>query len=289
MKTFEYHQFLKYIYFEGYADSYEGAENLIEELDNEEIDNLYEKFANESIEDFIFENVSGGRGKRAKSSRAPIPQRVTARQAREIRTNARQNPRPSPAKPSNDSLAAMRKRFEDAEKESKKQKPLPSRGIGASERVLRRRKKRTPGGTAQERVAELGRRLRQIGKKPFKWPEDENRMKRISAALKKRKQWGTPEAANEEYVINYLISEGYTDTLESAEIIIENMSEQWLYDILMEKPFQIYGPDPHGPSDSELRPLGKPYKNKKRARTRADKLDQEIGGYRHIVRRVPEN
>lgn len=44
MKTFEYHQFLKYIYFEGYADSYEGAENLIEELDNEEIDDLYEKF-----------------------------------------------------------------------------------------------------------------------------------------------------------------------------------------------------------------------------------------------------
>jgi len=27
MKTFEYHQFLKYIYFEGYADSYEGVEN----------------------------------------------------------------------------------------------------------------------------------------------------------------------------------------------------------------------------------------------------------------------
>jgi hypothetical protein len=235
MKTFEYHQFLKYIYFEGYADSYEGAENLLEELDNEEIDNLYEKFANESIEDFIPENVSGGRARRASSRRAPISQRVTDREAQEIRTNARQNPRPSPAKPSNDSLAAMRKRFEDAEnaeKESKKQKPLPSGGIGASARVLRGRKKRTPGGTAQERVAELGRRSRQKGKKPFKWPEDENRMERISAALKKRKQWGTPEAANEEYVINYLISEGYTDTLESAEIIIENMSGQWLYDIL---------------------------------------------------------
>lgn len=90
-------------------------------------------------------------------------------------------------------------------------------------------------------------------------------------------------------IIDYLLDEGYTDTLESAEIIIENMSEQWLYDILMEKPFQIYGPDPHGPSDSELRPLGKPYKNKKRARTRADNLNQKIGGYRHIVRRVPEN
>jgi hypothetical protein len=58
--------------------------------------------------------------------------------------------------------------------------------------------------------------------------------------------------------------------------------------IIMERPYQIYGPDPHGPSDSEPQPLGKPYKNKKRAKTRADKLDQEIGGYRHFVRKVDE-
>jgi hypothetical protein len=57
-------------------------------------------------------------------------------------------------------------------------------------------------------------------------------------------------------------------------------------DSINEAPFQIYGPDPHGSSDSEPRPLGKPYKNKKRAKTRADKLDQEIGGYRHFVREV---
>lgn len=58
---------------------------------------------------------------------------------------------------------------------------------------------------------------------------------------------------------------------------------------LSEMPYQIYGPDPHGSSDSEPRPLGKPYMNKKRAKTRADKLDQEIGGYRHFVRKVDEN
>ena len=57
---------------------------------------------------------------------------------------------------------------------------------------------------------------------------------------------------------------------------------------ILEKPYQIYGPDPHGASDSESRPLGKAYKNKKRAKTRADKLDQEIGGYRHFVRKVDE-
>lgn len=56
-----------------------------------------------------------------------------------------------------------------------------------------------------------------------------------------------------------------------------------------EMPYQIYGPGPHGSSDAEPQPLGKPYKNKKRAKTRADKLDQEIGGYRHFVRKVDEN
>ena len=71
-----------------------------------------------------------------------------------------------------------------------------------------------------------------------------------------------------------------------AKTFEEFMIEAYM---IMERPYQIYGPDPHGASDSEPQPLGKPYKNKKRAKTRADKLDQEIGGYRHFVRKVDEN
>jgi hypothetical protein len=66
-----------------------------------------------------------------------------------------------------------------------------------------------------------------------------------------------------------------------AEFMIEVYS-------ITEAPYQIYGPDPHGSSDSEPRRIGKPYKNKKRAKTRADKLDQEIGGYRHSVQYVDD-
>ena len=44
MNTFEYHQLLKYIYFEGYADSYEDAEYLLEELNDDEYEELCEKF-----------------------------------------------------------------------------------------------------------------------------------------------------------------------------------------------------------------------------------------------------
>jgi hypothetical protein len=57
---------------------------------------------------------------------------------------------------------------------------------------------------------------------------------------------------------------------------------------LNEMPYQIYGPAKHGPSDGEPVKIGKPYKNKKRAKSRADRLDQEIGGYRHSVHYTPE-
>jgi hypothetical protein len=220
MKTFEYHQFLKYIYFEGYADSYEGAENLIEELDNEEIDDLYEKFVS-----------AMDTRKRGPDHRTTFP------------------------------------RFRN-------------RGDEFDPEFTRRRVRRKQDG---ENVDPY-----------YKGRKNRKEIRRTGVGGRSFTNGSDDEDVNEDLeihniIIDYLLDEGYTDTLESAEIIIENMSEQWLYDILMEKPFQIYGPDPHGSSDSELRPLGKPYKNKKRARTRADKLDQEIGGYRHIVRRVPEN
>jgi len=60
------------------------------------------------------------------------------------------------------------------------------------------------------------------------------------------------------------------------------------FEKFLDEAYQIYGPHPHGPSDAESIPLGKPYKNKNRAKTRADQLDQKIGGYRHKVVKVDE-
>lgn len=285
--SYKYHQLLKYVYFEGYADSYESAECLLESLDDDEFEYLCEgvfssKFsgavtadADESAakkhktvadaehtspenrkryrdtaaqhlvsarrkrrktnEEFygIDENVSGGRARRASSRRAPISQRVSDSEAAEIRRNARENPKPTASTPEDDSLEAMKSRFkaetgaENAEKEARKPKSVPSRGIGASEKVLRKGKRSTPGGTAQQRVTELGRRGRREGKKPYA-PGDEVRSKRISAALKNRDKWGTPEAAKEEFVIDYLVTEGYTDNYDSAIEIYESMSDEWL-------------------------------------------------------------
>ena len=225
MSSYEYHQILQFLYFEGYADSYAEAEELVESLSDDEFEDLCE-------------NVSGGRARRASSRRAPISQRVSDSEAKEIRRNARENPKPTASAPEDDRLEAMKSRFkaetdtENAEKEAKKPKSVPSRGIGASEKVLRKGKKRTPGGTAQQRVATLGSRGRELGQPNYSWPRDEVRSKRISAALKKRDKWGTPEAAKEEFVIDYLVTEGYTDNYDSAISIYESMSDEWLDTIL---------------------------------------------------------
>lgn len=41
MTNYNYHQLLKYVYFEGYANSYEEAESLLEQLTDEEFSQLY--------------------------------------------------------------------------------------------------------------------------------------------------------------------------------------------------------------------------------------------------------
>jgi hypothetical protein len=64
---------------------------------------------------------------------------------------------------------------------------------------------------------------------------------------------------------------------------------------LNEAPFQIYGPPLNGPSDSPSVRIGKPYQEgenpraaKNRARRRAEKLNQEIGGHKYTVHKVDE-
>ena len=51
-------------------------------------------------------------------------------------------------------------------------------------------------------------------------------------------------------VLEHLLEEGYADTVESAEGIMVNMSEEWIdvivEDVLQEAPYQIYGPDSYG-------------------------------------------
>jgi hypothetical protein len=181
----EYHNFLQFLYFEGYAESYAEAEELLESMSDEEFEELNEKRLAHSF----------------------------------------------PLKPSE------RRSVENIRAMLDGKKPKSTETISAR-KVDSKKKRKTD-------------------------------LKKVIIA-------------------QYLFDEGYADSPESAEVMSENISDNWIHLILSEAPFQIYGPDPHGSSDSESRPIGKPYKNKKRAKTRADKLDQEIGGYRHSVQYVDD-
>ena len=205
MSNYHYHQLLKYLYFEGYADTYQDAEELLESLSDNEFDILCEG---------TFHGKQPGR-------------------AIQIIGDRRSGSSPSFSKPN---LDDMRARFrqadaeEAAEAEARQTPRLPSRGIGESEPVLRGKKKRKPGGTAQQRVATLRARMR-------KGEDSQNmrdRVARLRAALKKREKWGTPEAAKEEYILNYLVTEGYADSYEQAEEILIHMSDLWEETILNE-------------------------------------------------------
>jgi hypothetical protein len=233
----EYNRLLKFVYFEGYADSYEDAEYLLEELNDDEFDALFEYF--------LYENVSTGNAKRA--SFGGIPQRVSATEADRIRADARRSREPIPE-------PAKRK-----SKEPKGPTTVPSRGVPSDEPALRRRtpeghmkRGSTPGTTARirSRILSTGSDPRIKYSSGKTTPKKQQNAKTIRKILKTLDTWGTPSANRElrqqrraerserlglnkeEFVIDYLISEGYTDNYDSAAIIYESMSDEWMYDIL---------------------------------------------------------
>ena len=63
-------------------------------------------------------------------------------------------------------------------------------------------------------------------------PESKERAKAIRKALRNRANWGKPKTQAEEYVLEYLIQEGYADSYESADVILELMSDEWFEQIL---------------------------------------------------------
>lgn len=294
--SYEYHQLLKYVYFEGYVNSYEEAEYLLEQLSDNE---FYE----------LCENVSSGRTKRASSKRAPVSQRVTASDiasANRMGSTSRMNP--ADPKDKGDArnpgyISGVRgvkaRQSEEEEKiDSRRRawqatrkgdlwkgedfyrgkKMVPSRGIRRDDRVLRRHRGEeggpsrptSPQGLAKDKVNYLKR---------FDDPEKKARVKKIRAALANKEKWGTPEAAKEEYVINYLVMEGYTDNYDSAIEIYESMSDQWLHSILVD----VVDEDIKKNEDNELdeKFVQISHDKAKRMKDRSSKLNRQVFNIRH--------
>lgn len=91
-------------------------------------------------------------------------------------------------------------------------------------------------------------------------------------------------------VLEHLLDEGYCDTEENAIQMMSSMSEEWIDSIISEAPFQISGPHPTTIDGTKLEyspsNVGKPYKNKKRAQTRANELNQDHGANVYRVTKV---
>lgn len=137
--SYRYHQLLKYVYLEGYANSYEEAEYILEQLNDEEFDELCEN---------VFRSRDTGAVNADADERAAEMHKTVSGASHTSSEN--------------------RKRHRDA----------------AAQHLVSARRKRRKAKT------------------------------------------------NEEYVIDYLVTEGYTDNYDSAIAIYESMSEEWLDTIL---------------------------------------------------------
>lgn len=91
-------------------------------------------------------------------------------------------------------------------------------------------------------------------------------------------------------VLSHLLDEGYCDSHDSAIKMMAAMSQDWINNIISEAPFQISGPHPTTIDGTKLdyspSNVGKPYQDKKRAQTRADKMNQEHGANVYRVTKV---
>ena len=145
MSSYEYHQILQFLYFEGYADSYESAEYLFEQLSDEE-----------------FEELNEARRKLAHSF--PL-------------------------------------------------KPSEERSVKNIERMNRGDFSVPPEGSVRVRSSRKN--------EPEAEPEEQKPRRRRTDMSKV-------------IVAHYLFDEGYADSLNSAEVMAENISDNWVQSILSE-------------------------------------------------------
>jgi hypothetical protein len=151
MSSYEYHQILQFLYFEGYTDSYEEAEELVESLSDDE-----------------FEELNEARRKLAHSF---------------------------PLKPSE------RRSVENIERMNRGDFSVP------------------PGGSVRVKSSRKAE------------PEVEPKPEEKKPTGKRRIRTNMSDVI----VAHYLFDEGYADSLDGAEVMAENISDNWVNEILDEK------------------------------------------------------
>ncbi len=169
MSSYEYNQLLKFLYFEGYADSYEEAEYILEDMSDEEFEDL-----------------------------------------NEVSTNWSQKP-------------LSGKKLEKFNKEIKRQKE---------------QLKKTPNSSL--RPSDQAALKRMIAREKEQEQSPTRSARKVEPATQEQPRKRTTKLANvkiaEDFDIisEFLFVEGYADTIESAELMVESISEEWVEEILDE-------------------------------------------------------
>lgn len=171
MSSYEYNELLKFLYFEGYADSYKEAECILEDMSDEE-----------------FEELNESRRKAAHSF--PLTKQELKYVA-SMERMGRGDYSSSPAGRSSTETRSARKA------DPTSTTPTTSKPTRKSEFIDR------SGASDQGNIGSR-RRIRE-------------------------------ERENFDIITEFLFVEGYTDTIESAELMAENISETWVNQILDEK------------------------------------------------------
>lgn len=219
-----YNDLLKFLYFEGYADSYAEAEELLESISDEEFEEILEahSFPLKPSERAIVDRIA----RRNRGEDVPIPS--STKSAKKVEPKAKTEPEaeePQPRKKRKLEFE-VREGYVDWEKGSL---TIPARVAG-------NRKTHSPkerAGNSQFRKFADATTTRgtqgKIGRK--------GKLARLAAKQSDVIQKTTEkyrEGLKEEFdvVAEYLFVEGYADTVENAEIMAENISEEWVNEIM---------------------------------------------------------
>jgi hypothetical protein len=335
MSSYEYHQILQFLYFEGYADSYAEAEELFESMSDNEIEELNEALLSSLIKAAARQVVKS----KALQKAVPKKPNIPIRNVWDNKPVGRLSVAPKAPK-----KLEYQKLYHGTTKPSSQ--AISKSGWKTDVNVSQQKRgsgvyvtpdKKTAIGYAAGKVRQQGQTPEwdKLGIRRFNMPKNvyNNAMRRqaqnpddwanISQVkqvtmkpsyankiditdkpksaidftssqrkeIRQRVRAGLQRPANIQDIKRQLGIKPKNSSVRKESVKEQKTFSEFMIETysITEAPFQIYGPDPHGSSDSESRPLGKPYKNKKRAKTRANRLDDEIGGYRHSVRKVNEN
>lgn len=233
MSSYDYHQLLQYLYFEGYADSYEEAESLLEQLTDEEFEELCEKAPRPTRLPKSRERNIGHDDWKDKDpdtrdwgERPPAGKKLRSRLISTVGTRRREDIETGVRKEDFDIIAeylfeeGYADSYEDVEYILEK---MSSSGFLRKIKAERKRNK-----------DDLKDLIRRKGPEFFTAP-------RTSATRSARKEEPKPQQSEPRkrktdlkkvIIAQYLYNEGYAADLQSAEIMSESISEQWSEEIL---------------------------------------------------------